>query len=156
MYSKIGKVAMQVGLSIKRIREYEKEGFLRPHRCESSNQRLYGEFEIQQILQIKKLIHERGMTVEGIRYLLNLAPCWLLFGCKNAERCQAFNQPHERCWQVAKALDLEPGCPGDCNICPVFLSRGAEIRPLFEKTPSDNGDGNAAEEAGQLRAIGQD
>jgi len=152
MYSKIGKVAMQVGLSIKRIREYEKEGFLRPARCESSNQRMYSEFEINQILQIKKLIHERGMTVEGIRYLLNLAPCWSIFGCENSSECEAFQHPHQRCWQVKKTQPAGAGCSGQCEVCPVFLSRAADIRPLFEKAPNFDYDEAEVEET-PLRAI---
>jgi MerR family transcriptional regulator, repressor of the yfmOP operon len=137
MYAKIGKVAMQVGLSIKRIREYEKEGFIRPLRCESSNQRLYSEFDISQILQVKKLIHERGMTVEGIKHLLNMAPCWSIFGCPNVEACPAYRNPYEKCWEVKQRAGSEMCCSGECSICPIYLSRSKEILPLFEKTPTD-------------------
>ena len=140
MYTKIGKVAMQVGLSIKRIREYEKEGFIRPVRCESSNQRMYSEFEVGQILQIKKLIHERGMTVEGIKHLLNLAPCWSIFGCDCAEQCAAYKAPHSRCWEVRRVSSSAMACNGECAVCPVYLTRTAEVRPLFSKTPGRDGE----------------
>lgn len=136
MYTKIGKVAIQVGLSIKRIREYEKEGFIRPVRCESSNQRMYSDFEIGRILEVKRLIHERGLTVEGIKHLLNVAPCWSIFGCDDPAGCPAYQAPHSRCWELRHVAGVETACEIDCETCPVFLTRSTEVHPLFSKTPS--------------------
>jgi DNA-binding transcriptional MerR regulator len=135
MYLKIGKVAQKVGLSIKRIREYEKEGLIKPIRGETSKQRLYGPFEISRIMQIKQLIHERGLTVAGIKILLNLAPCWTVFSCKDATGCPAFKHPYDRCWEIKKRFKEKVACMGDCIRCAIYLARKDEIPPLFEKTP---------------------
>jgi hypothetical protein len=136
MYLKIGKVAQKVGLSIKRIREYEKEGLIKPIRGETSKQRLYSAFEISQIMQIKSLIHERGLTVAGIKTLLNLAPCWTIFHCKQTGICPAYKHPYNRCWETKKLFKEAVACLGDCVKCAVFLARMDKVPPLLEKTPS--------------------
>ena len=48
----IGEVSGKVGLSQKRIREYEKEGFIAPIRDPNTNNRHYTDLDIQQIKQI--------------------------------------------------------------------------------------------------------
>ena len=131
MFMKIGQVAQMVGLSIKRIREYEKEGLVKPVRGETSNQRMYGTFEIGRILQTKKLIHERGLTLAGIKMLLNLAPCWVIFECKDANSCPAYKKPHIRCFEFKEKNSDQKACAGNCEICPVYMTRTDKIQPLF-------------------------
>jgi hypothetical protein len=70
-----------VNLSQKRIREYEKEGFIKPLREKNTNNRLYSTFDVSQINQINRLIHERGFTLACLRNLMVLAPCWNIFDC---------------------------------------------------------------------------
>jgi len=130
MYFKIGKVAQMVDLSIKRIREYEKEGLVKPIRGKTSNQRIYGAFEIGRIIQIKKLIHERGLTLAGIKMLLNLAPCWTIFNCTNPKSCPAYENPYKRCFEI-KAKTGSKICAEDCEICPIYMTREDKIQPLF-------------------------
>ncbi|HUU29764.1 MAG TPA: MerR family transcriptional regulator [archaeon] len=137
MYLKIGKVSQKVGLSIKRIREYEKEGLIKPMRGETSNQRLYGSFEISRIMQIKQLIHERGLTVTGIKTLLNLAPCWTVFNCKETGICPAYKFPYNRCWELKERFKEEVACMGECVKCPIYLAIVEKVPPLFEKTPKE-------------------
>jgi len=131
MYMKIGQVAQMVGLSIKRIREYEKEGLVKPVRGETSNQRMYGAFEIGRILQTKKLIHERGLTLAGIKMLLNLAPCWVIFNCQDTTSCPAYKKPHSRCFEFKEKNSDQIFCAGNCEICPVYMTRTDKIQPLF-------------------------
>ena len=70
----INEVSRLVNLSQKRIREYEKEGLIKPLRENSTNNRLYTEFEITQIQRINSLIHDRGFTLACLKNLLVLAP----------------------------------------------------------------------------------
>jgi len=135
MYMKIGQVAQIVGLSIKRIREYEKEGLVKPVRGKTSNQRMYGAFEIGRIIQTKKLIHERGLTLAGIKMLLNLAPCWIIFNCKEAKSCPAYKNPRSRCFELKEKTGGKAICAGDCKICPVYMTRTDRIPPLFPEVP---------------------
>ena len=131
MHLKIGQVAQLVGLSIKRIREYEKEGLVKPLRGKTSNQRMYGSLEIGRIIQTKKLIHERGLTLAGIKMLLNLAPCWIIFDCKDPKSCPSYKNPHARCFELKEKTSKENTRAGDCEICPVYTTRADKIQPLF-------------------------
>ena len=131
MYMKIGQVAQTVGLSIKRIREYEKEGLVKPVRGKTSNQRMYGAFEIGRIIQTKKLIHKRGLTLAGIKMLLNVAPCWIIFNCKDVKSCPAYKKPHSRCFELKEKTGKNTVCAGNCKICPVYMNRTDRILPLF-------------------------
>lgn len=117
----INEVARKVDLSQKRIREYEREGFIRPMREKRTNNRLYTDFEVSQIRRISQLIHERGFTLACLRNLLVLAPCWNVFGCAEPEKCPAYQDPHTPCWQVRGRT--ETLCPGGCERCCVYLNR---------------------------------
>lgn len=129
----INQVAQEVGLSQKRIREYEAEGFIKPRRDKNTNNRLYSQFEVDQIKRINHLIHQRGFTLACLRNLLVLAPCWNIFGCAERGQCAAFNNPHRSCWQVRREIDTK--CPGPCRRCAVYLVRETKRRKVLE--PSD-------------------
>ena len=135
MHMKIGQVAQMVGLSIKRIREYEKEGLVKPVRGKTSNQRMYGAFEIGRIIQTKKLIHERGLTLAGIKMLLNVAPCWIIFDCKKAKSCPVYKKPYDRCFELKEKSGNKAICAGNCKICPVYMTRKDRVKPLFPEIP---------------------
>ncbi len=126
----INEVARRVNLSQKRIREYEREGFIRPLRDPKTNNRRYSEFEIAQIERISYLIHERGFTLACLRNLLVLAPCWNIFACPEPQRCAAFQDPHRPCWQIRTRA--ETLCPGPCDRCAVFLNRHLAKRKVLE------------------------
>ncbi len=129
----INQVAMEVGLSQKRIREYESEGFIKPLRDKNTNNRLYSRFEVEQIKRINHLIHRRGFTIACLRNLLVLAPCWNIFACPERQDCAAYKDPHRPCWQVRR--DLMTLCPGPCGRCAVYLNRATKRRKVLE--PSD-------------------
>ena len=127
----INEVSRQVNLSQKRIREYEKEGFIKPDREERTNNRLFTSFDILQIRRVNHLIHSRGFTVSCLRHLLVLAPCWNIFECPEKEQCAAYHNPHRPCWQVR--MDEETVCPGPCPRCAIFLNRNQSPGPILEK-----------------------
>jgi hypothetical protein len=108
-----------VNLSQKRIREYEKEGFLKPERSAGNNNRLYGDFEVEQIKRIHHLIHAKGFTLACLKQLLVMAPCWDIFDCKTREECPAYQNPHESCWKVRQQNGTN--CQGPCGRCAVYL-----------------------------------
>jgi len=117
----INEVARRVNLSQKRIREYEKEGFIKPERDPATNNRRYTEFEVAQIRRINYLIHERGFTLACLRNLLVLAPCFNIFACPRPQACAAYHQPHRPCWEIRQ--ERETLCPGPCRKCAVYLCR---------------------------------
>lgn len=120
----INKVSRQVNLSQKRIREYEKEGFIKPERQKNTNNRIYSEYDINQIKRINYLIHERGFTLAGLKQLLVLASCWNIFDCQNKESCTAYRNPHKNCWEIKE--EAKPDCKITCTRCPIYLVRTTE------------------------------
>ena len=96
----INEVSRHVNLSQKRIREYEKEGFIKPLREKNTNNRLYSSFDVAQINQINRLIHERGFTLACLRNLMVLAPCWNIFDCQEKDDCPAYKLPWRPCYEV--------------------------------------------------------
>lgn len=114
----IGEVSCKVKLSQKRIREYEKEGFIAPIRDVKTNNRHYSDLDIEQILQINKLIHQHGFTISCLKNLLKSAPCWTIFDCKKTTECAAFKNPYTPCYVTMKNLP-----DSKCKTCPVYLNR---------------------------------
>ncbi|MBU1275427.1 MAG: MerR family transcriptional regulator [Proteobacteria bacterium] len=126
----INEVSRRVGLSQKRIREYEKEGFILPEREANTNNRLYSDFEVSQIRRITHLIHERGFTLACLRNLMVLAPCWNIFACLDKEACAAYTDPHRGCWEIRQQGNTL--CPGPCERCAVYLNREFAAKRVLE------------------------
>ncbi|HAY22726.1 MAG TPA: MerR family transcriptional regulator [Desulfobacterales bacterium] len=129
----INEVSRIVNLSQKRIREYEKEGFIKPIRESSTNNRLYSEFDIAQIQRLNTLIHESGFTVAGLKSLLVLAPCWNIFDCQVKEQCAAYQLPWRPCYEVREYR--ETACNGPCERCAVFLNRNIPKEKVLVQHP---------------------
>lgn len=129
----IRDVAEETGLSQKRIREYEKEGLIRPERDPNTRNRRYTRFDIDQIIRVKTLLHAHGFTLSGLKHLLAFAPCWNIFDCPFRENCPAYLNPRQMCYDIGKK---DPGDSGTrCRNCPVFLNRGVALFQLLEKPP---------------------
>ena len=126
----INDVSRNVNLSQKRIREYEKEGFIRPRREARTNNRLYSEFEVAQIRRITQLIHEHGFTLACLRNLLVLAPCWNIFACAQKDRCAAFLSPNRACWEIRNQAGTL--CAGPCDHCALWLAKDQERMRILE------------------------
>ena len=130
----IREVSKMVGLCQKRIREYEKQRLLKPLREENTNNRLYSEFDVAQILQITRLIHERGFTLTSLKNFMVHAPCWSIFECQEKESCPAF-QHHERpCFEVWQREHEKPN-RRPCSQCPIFLNRDVRKEKILEQLP---------------------
>jgi hypothetical protein len=124
----IGEISRKVKLSQKRIREYEKEGFIAPIRDSKTNNRHYTNLDIKQIKQVNNLIHKHGLTISCLKTLLKFAPCWNIFDCKRTRDCAAFKNPHTPCYVTMKnAPDSR------CKTCPVFLNRNQKPIKILVK-----------------------
>jgi len=127
----IGDVSGIVHLSQKTIREYERMGLIKPRRAPRTNNRIYSDFEIEQIRQITRLIHKEGLTLAGIQRLLQLAPCWNIFNCGLKERCSAYEFPLRPCYEVRK--EKETMCSGSCEHCAVYINRSSKKVKLLKQ-----------------------
>ena len=130
---KIGEVARELGLSERRIREYERAGLVRPQREARTGDRLFEEYEIDQIRLIQGLIHDKGMTIEGIRLLLAYAPCWELTDCQAKEECPILEDSLVSCYQQ-RSSGTELPCPIDCERCPIYHMKD-QPRPAIVRLP---------------------
>ena len=69
-YFKIGEVCDITSIKSHTLRYWESEfSMIRPRRA-GSNQRLYRKVDVENILKIKALIYERGMTIAGVKKML--------------------------------------------------------------------------------------
>ena len=117
----IGEVSQAVNLSQKTIRDYENLGLIKPKRDPRTNNRIYSEFEIEQIKHITHLIHNEGLTLLCIRRIIQLAPCWNIFDCEVKEKCPAHKHATIPCHEVRKKWGTL--CTGSCEQCVVFINR---------------------------------
>ncbi|MDJ0781273.1 MAG: MerR family transcriptional regulator [Desulfosarcinaceae bacterium] len=125
----INAVSSAVGLSQKRLRDYERLGFIKPKREAKTNNRLYTDADIRRIGAIKALIHEHGFTLKCFQYLLAAAPCWTIFQCEQRFTCPAYESVSRPCY-IVKA-EGEPSASEACSDCPVYLNRHTETPALL-------------------------
>lgn len=128
----INDVSQRVGLSQKRIREYEKGGLIKPVREPRTNNRRYTEMDINRIQRVKALIHEHGFTLACLKFFLAAAPCWIIFNCAEKESCPTYKPPYTPCYELVKKAATHSRLK-KCNRCPIYLNRDVQKMPLLEK-----------------------
>lgn len=124
-----------LGISVHTLRMYEREGLVLPHNS-SGNQRAYSEKDIERIRCIRKAINESKISINGIKTIYSLIPCWDVVGCSEEDRkkCGAFQGHSQPCWTYN-----HPGttCENrDCRDCDVYKNYAAcgNIKNLIIKT----------------------
>lgn len=128
----INDVSQRVGLSQKRLREYEKGGLIRPIREPKTNNRRYTEADIRQIERIKSLIHDHGFTIACLKYFLSAAPCWIIFNCGKKETCPTYETRSMPCYELMSSVADREG-HRDCSKCPIYLNRDQRMVGLLER-----------------------
>ncbi|MCX7835763.1 MAG: MerR family transcriptional regulator [bacterium] len=115
----IGTVARMLGISVMTLRMYERRGLIVVYK-NSNGQRLYSETDINRLKCIRKAIVDQKISIEGIRTLHSLIPCWETIHCPMSERlrCPAYTHPQAGCWTVAHEDNV---CADrDCRNCEVY------------------------------------
>jgi len=115
------------------LRIYEEEGLLKPAR--QGNKRFFSQDDIEWVRCLRKLIHEEGISIPGVKRLLDLTPCWEIKKCSKQvrEACTAFVDRTEPCWQRARAVCKRE--PRRCESCETF------VRAMKEAGDQASGDG---------------
>lgn len=126
---KIGDVAKELGISDRRIREYERAGLLRPQRQDRTNDRLFDELEVRQIRTIQHLIHERGHTIASLQDLIARAPCWALTGCEVADGCPVVRDARTPCY-AQRAAGLIGPYQCQCERCAIYKAKNGAHEPV--------------------------
>lgn len=101
------------------LRIYEEEKLLKPAR--QGNKRFFSNDDIEWVRCLRNLIHEEGISIPGVKKLLELTPCWQIKNCPDEVRasCTAFVDNSTPCWQQAKLYCARKA--GQCESCEVFL-----------------------------------
>jgi MerR family transcriptional regulator/heat shock protein HspR len=118
----IGVVAELLGITDQTIRLYEKHGLIKPSR--RNRNRFFSENDLKWLRCLRDLIHNKKISIEGIKKLLDYAPCWELTGCPERERekCSAYIDRTKPCWELSRSIcRIEPS--KTCEKCTVFLSK---------------------------------
>jgi MerR family transcriptional regulator/heat shock protein HspR len=117
----IGIIAELLNIHPRTLRIYEREGLIKPAR--RSGKRFYSNNDLQWLKCLRKLIHEDGLNIAGIKKLLTLASCWEIRRCSEEERkiCPAILDFPVPCWEVKPKACLNKGL--DCRTCEVFLTK---------------------------------
>ena len=129
----ISIAANLLGISIPTLRMYEKEGLIIPHKS-IGNQRVYSDADLERLRCIRRGIKESKISINGIKTIYALIPCWELVKCssKDRENCNAFKSHEQPCWTFDHPNTV---CENrDCRECEVYLnySQCGSIKDLFK------------------------
>ena len=121
----IGVAADLIGITDQTIRLYEKHGLIKPAR--KNRNRFYSENDLKWIQCLRDIIHKKKISIEGIKKLLDYAPCWELTGCSEKEwdKCSAYIDRAKPCWELNRTIRRK-GSSEACDNCVVFLSKSTQ------------------------------
>lgn len=115
----ISTTADLLGISIHTLRMYEREGLILPYK-KTSGHRLYSQEDIERIKCIRKAINESKISINGIKTIYSMIPCWKFINCTpdQREKCPAYNSHSQPCWTFKHNGNA---CfRNDCKLCPVY------------------------------------
>ncbi len=118
----IGVVAELLGTTDQTLRLYEKHGLIKPAR--RNKNRYYSENDIKWLKCLRELIHVKKISIEGIKKLLEYAPCWEITECSEERRqkCSAYIDKSKPCWELNRQIcNRESG--KICEDCIVYISK---------------------------------
>lgn len=115
--------AKLLNISVHTLRVYEKEDLILPCKKLTSH-RLYSKSDIDRINCIRSAINESKISINGIKTIYLMMPCWEVMNCSKEDRsrCSAFLKHSKPCWAV-KGDDTI--CANkDCRNCSVYQDYG--------------------------------
>ncbi|MEG3640099.1 MerR family transcriptional regulator [Magnetococcus sp. PR-3] len=118
---KIGVVAKRLGVSIRTIHMYEREGLFIAYK-NNAGTRYFTERDVEWLIEIRKLI-KSGISIAGIRRLMSLIPCWESKKCSfhNKHNCPVIEDNQLPCWANKDNLCDHSG--QECRDCEVYEMR---------------------------------
>jgi MerR family transcriptional regulator, heat shock protein HspR len=110
------------------LRIYEEEGLIKPSR--QGNKRYFSNDDIEWVRCLRALIHEKGISIPGIKMLLDLTPCWEITRCPPERRdgCSAYIDRSLPCWQWANTACAKQ--TKQCEECEVYIKAMKEARQV--------------------------
>jgi MerR family transcriptional regulator/heat shock protein HspR len=124
----IGVVSELLGITNQTLRLYEKHGLVKPFR--KNKNRFYSENDIKWLSCVRELIHDKKISIEGIKKLLNYAPCWEITNCpeKRKSTCLAYKNRLKPCWELNQMI-CSRASAARCEDCIVFLQNQKVYSP---------------------------
>ncbi|MDI6889865.1 MAG: MerR family transcriptional regulator [Thermodesulfovibrionales bacterium] len=128
----IGVVSELLGTTNQTLRLYEKHGLIKPSR--KNKNRFYSENDIKWLFCIRELIHNKKISIEGIKKLLNYVPCWEITDCPEERKnnCLAYKDRMKPCWELSQMI-CRHSSKIRCDDCVIFLQK-----KTISKNPSNN------------------
>jgi len=120
---KISAAAEKLGISVHTLRMYEREGLVIPFKKETY-QRLYSDKDLERIGCIRNAINEDKISIQGIKRIFSLVPCWAIVKCSEEDKatCEALNGHAKPCWMFKHENNF---CTGrECRECTVYNDYG--------------------------------
>ncbi|MBI4684592.1 MAG: MerR family transcriptional regulator [Nitrospirae bacterium] len=118
----IGIVAELIGTTAQTLRLYEKHKLIKPAR--RNKNRFYSENDVRWLRCLREIIHNRKISIEGIKKLLEYAPCWEITKCseERKNKCSALRDNAKPCWELNRMIcNRENG--KICEDCVVYISK---------------------------------
>ena len=115
----IRTAAKLLNISVHTLRMYEKEHLIIPFK-KSTSHRLYSQSDIDRIKCIRSAINEQKISINGIKIIYSMMPCWELMNCSKEDRskCSAYLTHDGPCWAVKGENTV---CASkDCRGCSVY------------------------------------
>jgi MerR family transcriptional regulator/heat shock protein HspR len=115
----IGTVSRMLEISVETIRLYERRGLMLASRSDG-RQRIYSEADVERLRCIRAAINEHKISIEGIRRIQSLIPCWEHMQCSPEHRhaCPAYRLSQAGCWTYKHT---ENACAErECRTCQVY------------------------------------
>ncbi|MDQ7817501.1 MAG: MerR family transcriptional regulator [Melioribacteraceae bacterium] len=115
----ISTAAKLLNISVHTLRMYEREGLFIPYK-KDSNQRSYSKADIERIECIRSAINESKISMNGIKTIYSLIPCWQVVKCSDDDRnkCESYNGHSKPCWTYSHPNTV---CENkNCRMCDVY------------------------------------
>jgi MerR family transcriptional regulator/heat shock protein HspR len=121
----ISIVADIIGTTEQTLRLYEKHNLIKPARRKKN--RFYSENDIKWLQYLRDLLHNKKISIEGIKKLLIYLPCWEMTDCSKEKRntCSAYIDKINPCWELNK-MKCNRAANSVCEDCIVFLSKSVK------------------------------
>ena len=120
-------------ISVHTLRMYEREGLIIPYKKETSH-RLYSKSDLSRVECIREAINQKKISINGIKTIYSLIPCWEVVGCSAQDRnkCSAFESHSQPCWsELHKSTTCENR---HCRECEVYknYSECGKVKELIK------------------------
>jgi len=114
----IGIVVEQLGIDPVTLRDYEREGLVKPSR--RGGKRYYSENDLKWLRCLRKMMIEDGLQLSAIKKLLTIDPCWEINHCPREirENCPAMLDFPVPCWELMLKTNKPSG--RKCEECEVY------------------------------------